>query len=81
MCTRNGISSLLPHLPSIQATMDLPDDKKQAVLGSSDEKKRLLLRDHHKQLQEVPIKFYLSKFAYVTEADTMKVRKRVGGRE
>lgn len=55
--------------------MDLPDDKKQAVLGSSDEKKRLMLRDHNKQLQAVPTKFYLSKFAYVLEADTIKARQ------
>ena len=54
--------------------MDLPADKKQAVLGSSDEKKRLMLRDQDKQLQAVPTKFYLSKFAYVLEADTVKVR-------
>lgn len=53
--------------------MDLPADKKQAVLGSSDEKKRLMLRDQDKQQQAVPTKFYLSKFAYVLEADTVKV--------
>ena len=54
--------------------MDLPADKKQAVLGMFVmRQKRLMLRDQDKQLQAMPTKFYLSKFAYVLEADTVKV--------
>ena len=53
--------------------MDLPDDKRQVVLGSSDEKKLMMLRDHHKQTNQMPPKFYLSKFAHVMEAESTKV--------
>lgn len=57
--------------------MDLPDDKRQAVLGSSDEKKLMLLKDHHRQNNQMPPKFYLSKFAHVMDAESPKVRVHV----
>ena len=53
--------------------MDLPDEKRQVVLGSSDEKKLMLLRDHNKQTHQLPPKFYLAKFAHVMDADSPKV--------
>ena len=49
--------------------MDLPDDKKRQVLGSSDEKKWMMIRDHQRQAHQSPPKFYLTKFSYVMESD------------
>lgn len=58
----------------LQASMDLPDDKKQVVLNSSEEKKRLMVRDHRRQTNHtLPPKFYIAKFAHVLEADNPKV--------
>lgn len=53
--------------------MDLPDDKKQAVLGTSEEKKRLMVRDYLRQTNQMPPKFYIAKFSHVMEAENAKV--------
>ena len=55
--------------------MDLPDDKKQVVLGTSEEKKRLMVRDHLRQTNQMPPKFYIAKFSHVMEAENVKVHK------
>lgn len=54
--------------------MDLPDDKKRAVLLTSDDKKRLMVRDHRRQTNhQLPPKFYISKFSHIMEAENSKV--------
>lgn len=57
--------------------MDLPDDKKQAVLQSSDDKKWQMVRDNTRRRYEHPPSEYLTKLGYVMEADgPRKAKKR-----
>ena len=57
--------------------MDLPGDKKQAVLQSSDDKKWQMVRDNTRRRYEHPPSEYLSKLSYVMDADgPRKARKR-----
>ena len=57
--------------------MDLPDDKKHAVMQSSDDKKWQLVRDNTRRRHQRPPSEFLSKLGYVMEAESpRKVRKR-----
>ena len=57
--------------------MDLPDDKKQAVLQSSDDKKWQMVRDNTRRRYEHPPSEYLSRLRHVMEAESLKkARKR-----
>lgn len=57
--------------------MDLPDDKKQVVLESSDDKKWQMVRDNTRRRYQHPPSEYLSKLGHVMEADTARrARKR-----
>lgn len=53
--------------------MDLPEDKKQAVMNSSMEKKWQMIKDMEKRRPEVPPKEYLGKFKSVMEEENLKV--------
>ena len=54
--------------------MDLPDDKKVAVMNSSEAKKRLMLQDlQQRHSQEMPPRFYLAKFEHVMDTESPKV--------
>lgn len=59
--------------------MDLPNDKRQVVMGSSEEKKWQLVRDNTRRIRQNPPKEYLSRLRQVLEMnDTAKrARKRV----
>ncbi len=60
--------------------MDLPDDKRQVVMHSSEEKKWQLVRDNTRRTQQHPPKEYLAKIRQVMEATstdaTKKARRR-----
>ena len=53
--------------------MNLPEDKKQAVMDSSVEKKWQMIKDMEKRRPQLPPKEYLSKFKSVTEEENLKV--------
>ncbi len=57
--------------------MDLPDDKRQVVINSPEEKKWQLVRDNTRRIRQNPPKDYLAKLRQVLEAnDTGKRAKR-----
>ena len=56
--------------------MDLPDDKRQVVMDSPDEKKWQVVRDNTRRRRQVPPGEYLSKLRFVMEADSVKKSKR-----
>ena len=57
--------------------MDLPRDKKEAVLQSSEDKKWQMVKDNTRRRYEHPPSEYLSKLGYVMDADSpRKARKR-----
>lgn len=53
--------------------MDLPEDKKQAVMNSNAEKKWQMIKDMEKRRPQLPPKEYLSKFKSVMEEENIKV--------
>lgn len=55
--------------------MDLPDDKRQVVMGSSEEKKWQLVRDNTRRTRQHPPKEYLFKIRESTDI-TRKIRKK-----
>ena len=59
--------------PLTQAAMDLPEEKKSIVLGSSAEKKRQLVRDSSRPRIQISISDPFSRLQYVMDADTPKV--------
>ena len=57
--------------------MDLPDDKKYAVMQSSDDKKWQMVRDNTRRRYQQPPGDFLKKLGVVMEADSpRKARKR-----
>ncbi|KAL5496330.1 hypothetical protein EMCRGX_G012589 [Ephydatia muelleri] len=56
----------------IVAAMDLPEEKKSIVLGSSAEKKRQLVRDSSRPRIQMSISDPFSRLQYVMDADTPK---------
>ena len=56
-----------------QAAMDLPEEKKLIVLGSSAEKKRQLVRDSSRPRIQVPISDSFIRLQHVMDADSAKV--------
>jgi hypothetical protein len=56
--------------------MDLPDDKRQVVMDSSNEKKWQVVRDNTRRRRQVPPCEYLSKLRFVMDADGPKKSKR-----
>ena len=53
--------------------MNLPEDKKQAVMESSVEKKWQMIKDMEKRRPQLPPKEYLTKFKSVMEEENLKV--------
>ena len=53
--------------------MDLSEEKKSIVLGSSTDKKRQLVRDSSRPRIQTPILDSFSRLQYVMDADTPKV--------
>lgn len=58
------------------ANMDLPEDKKQAVMNSNAEKKWQMIKDMEKRRPQLPPKEYLSKFKSVMEEENIKKAKK-----
>lgn len=56
--------------------MDLPDDKRQVVMNSSEEKKWQLVRDNTRRTVQHPPKEYLSKIHHVMESTDIAKRAR-----
>lgn len=56
--------------------MDLPDDKRQVVMKSSQEKKWQLVRDNTRRTRQNPPKEYLSKLHQVMESAMLETSKR-----
>ena len=58
--------------------MDLPRDKRQVVMGSTDEKKRQLVRDNTRRIRQKAPWEYLSKLHQVKEShdSVRRARKR-----
>lgn len=54
--------------------MNLPEDKKQAVMESSVEKKWQMIKDMEKRRPQLPPKEYLNKFKSVMEEESLKVQ-------
>ena len=53
--------------------MDLPEDKKQAVMESSIEKKWQMIKDMEKRSPQLPPKEYLNKLKSVMAEENLKV--------
>ena len=56
--------------------MDLPNDKREVVLKSSEEKKWQLVRDNTRRTRQVPPKEYLSKIRQVMESSSTDAAKK-----
>lgn len=59
--------------------MDLPDDKRQVVMSSSEEKKWQLVRDNTRRTRQHPPREYLAKIRQVLDSSTdisKKAKKR-----
>ena len=56
--------------------MDLPDDKRQVVMDSSEDKKWQVVRDNTRRRRQVPPCEYLTKLKFVMEADGPKKSRR-----
>ena len=54
--------------------MNLPEDKKEAVMNSSIEKKWQMIKDMEKRRPQLPPKEYLNKFKSVMEEENLKVQ-------
>ncbi|XP_064401221.1 formin-like protein 2 isoform X3 [Halichondria panicea] len=62
----------------IVESMDLPNDKRQVVMGSSEEKKWQMVRDFTRRRRQVPPHEYLNKLKQVTEGDpSWRVRRKI----
>ena len=53
--------------------MNLPEDKKQAVMDSSIEKKWQMIKDMDKRSPQLPPKEFLNKIKSMMEEESMKV--------
>ncbi|XP_064401214.1 formin-like protein 1 isoform X1 [Halichondria panicea] len=60
----------------IVESMDLPNDKRQVVMGSSEEKKWQMVRDFTRRRRQVPPHEYLNKLRQVTEGDPSRRMRR-----
>ncbi len=67
---------LHPPLTHTQESMDLPNDKRQVVMGSSEEKKWQMVRDFTRRRRQVPPHEYLNKLRQVTEGDPSRRMRR-----
>ena len=56
--------------------MDLPDDKKQVVMQSSEDKKWQMVRDNTRRRYQHPPSEYLSKLYHVMAADSPRRAKK-----
>lgn len=57
--------------------MDLPNDKRQVVMNSTDEKKWQLVRDNTRRIRQNPPREYLSRLRQVKDCnDARKARRR-----
>lgn len=56
--------------------MDLPNDKHQVVMNSSEEKKWQLVRDNTRRTRQQPPKEYLYKLRQVIEATSLDAAKK-----
>ena len=59
-----------------QASMDLPEDKKAAVMESSNDKKWQLVRDNTRRRRQLPPMEYISKLQHVMETEGLKKVRR-----
>ena len=67
------------HTPS-QDAMDLPDDKRQVVIQTSEEKKWQMVRDNTRRRRNIPPQDYISKLKMVMELDPKRARRKAGER-
>ena len=69
-----------PHtLTPSQDAMDLPDDKRQVVMGSPEDKKWQMIRDNTRRRRQVPPHHYISKLRPMMDSDGghRRTRRRV----